>query len=165
MRRVVVDTNVWVSAAIEPAGPSGAVASAFALGRFHLLLSEPLLAELSDVLRRPRLIRCHRRPSAEIDQLLADLCARCEWVSVSGQRGLCRDPNDDVVMETALNGAADILVTGDADFLGSSETVEAARNAGLWISSPREFAELLESEGAAGAPDRHQSTTDPSSAS
>lgn len=86
MKRVVVDTNVWVSAAIEPLGPPAKVTGAVTQGPFVLVLSAPLLEELSRVLRRPRLVRLHRRTPAEIDQLVADLRESCEWVEVTSGR-------------------------------------------------------------------------------
>jgi predicted nucleic acid-binding protein len=47
--------------------------------------------------------------------LLATLQDRAEVVPIQGDLKVCRDPNDDMVIETAIRGAADVLVTGDKD--------------------------------------------------
>ena len=48
---------------------------------------------------------------------LAQLETISEWVSISGATLECRDPDDDRLLETALTGKADCLVTGDGDLL------------------------------------------------
>ena len=48
---------------------------------------------------------------------LAQLTMVAEWVSIAGGKLGCRDPDDDKLLETALAGGADCLVTGDRDLL------------------------------------------------
>lgn len=55
--RVVVDTNVWVSAVLNRSGSPALVLAALKTRRFALLTSEPLLAELAEILTRPRIAR------------------------------------------------------------------------------------------------------------
>lgn len=49
--------------------------------------------------------------------ILVQLDAVSEWVSITGARMGCRDPDDDKLLETAMMGEADCLVTGDQDLL------------------------------------------------
>jgi uncharacterized protein len=70
--RATVDTNIWVSAFLNPHSILGELARALQAAHFTLVTSEPLLDELSEVLSRPRLARRHRRVLA-VRELLAEL--------------------------------------------------------------------------------------------
>lgn len=143
--RAVVDTNVWISAVLNPAGAPAAVRTALRQRRFTLVSSEPLLAELATVLARPRFARRYGITPADIAVLVALLRERAEVVSVSGALHLCRDPDDDMVIETALNGRADALVTRDDDLKGASEVAAALAERGVAVLTVRLFlADLLE---------------------
>lgn len=119
--RAVVDTNVWVSALLNPEGYPGRVLNAFRDERFDLVISEPLLAELSEVLTRPRLAARYRLTQSASRDLVSLLRRRAHLVSVRGTVQICRDPDDDVVIETALRGRADVLVTRDDDLKGDRD--------------------------------------------
>ena len=58
--RAVVDTSVWVSAILNPSGPPARILEALEDGRFSLVVSEPLLTELAEVISRPRLVRRYK---------------------------------------------------------------------------------------------------------
>jgi len=113
--RAVVDTNVWVSAVLSSAGPPAAVRAALERRRFTLVTSEPLLAEIAEVLARPRFGERYGVTAADASELVALLREQAELVQVTGAMQLCRDPDDDIVIETARNGRADALVTRDDD--------------------------------------------------
>ena len=81
-------------------------------GRFALLASVPLLLEYEAVLKRPEHLRVGGRTEAMTDAFLDALCLRSEPVQLFYLwRPRTRDPADDMVLETALNGRADHLVT------------------------------------------------------
>ena len=100
--RVVLDTNVLISAALRRSGRPRAVVEAVGEERFH----------------RPKFDRYVGREGRAV--YLAQLEAVSEWVSIAGAKLGCRDPDDDKLLETALMGAADCLVTGDRDLLEMS---------------------------------------------
>lgn len=102
--RAAVDTNVWVSAVLNPKGLPRRVYSAYLARAFTLVLSAPLLEELADVLNRPRLVRAHQRSADEIAAFIADLRAGAELVDVTDAVEVCRDP-DDNALNTASRGA------------------------------------------------------------
>ncbi len=54
--RAVIDTNVWVSALLNPSGHPAQLLDAFRKNSFTLVISRPLLEELARVLTRPRLV-------------------------------------------------------------------------------------------------------------
>jgi uncharacterized protein len=111
--RVVVDTNVLVSRLILPQSvPAQAVRRAL---DSILLFSEATMNELADVLSRskfdPYVARRNRK------HFVRELCAIGEFVPIIQLVRVCRDPNDDKFLEVALNGRADLIITGDADLL------------------------------------------------
>jgi len=114
MSRVVVDTNVFVSAAIIPLSiPRQAVNLVLEQG--ILLLSEPTYEELIRVLHRWELDGYVSRERREA--FLAQLGSVAEFVPIVQLVRECRDPTDDKFLEVALNGRADVIITGDADLL------------------------------------------------
>jgi putative PIN family toxin of toxin-antitoxin system len=86
---------------------------------FDLLISTRQRAELSDVLSRRRLIERFSVSLIEVQQLLALIDARAVIVPSSGQPlpVPVRDPKDERILASALDGNADYLVTGDNDLL------------------------------------------------
>jgi putative PIN family toxin of toxin-antitoxin system len=142
--RAVVDTNVWVSALVNPGGHPAEVLRRLIRREFTLLLSEPLVTELNEVLARPRLGHRFGVTPAKVDTLLALLGAHAERVPVTGSVQLCRDPDDDMVIETAVNGSADVLVSRDGDFKGVEEVAIWLRGNGVDVVSVRRFLEILD---------------------
>jgi putative PIN family toxin of toxin-antitoxin system len=139
----VVDTNVWVSAVLNPSGAPAAVRHALVDQRFILVTSEPLLAELTDVLARPRIVARYSVSTTDAAELTALLRERAEVIAISGDVRLCRDPDDDAVIETARNGRADVLVTRDDDLKADWDLVEFLAADGVRVMSVRHFLEAL----------------------
>jgi uncharacterized protein len=112
--RFVVDTNVFVSAVLLPLSiPRQAVDKALDHGA--LLFSDATMTELAEVLSRPKFDQYIN--IAERMLFLGQLRTAAEVVPITQLVRECRDPKDDKFLEVALNGTADIIVTGDADLL------------------------------------------------
>jgi len=112
--RYVFDTNVIVSSLLfKSSNPSRALRYALQYG--EVLLSLELLEELSDVLGREKFNRFVT--SEERDEFLEALVERATLVEVIENIQECRDPKDDKILELALNGQAEYIVTGDKDLL------------------------------------------------
>lgn len=135
----MVDTNVWVSAVLNPTGPPAAVLNAFANGEFEVVTSEPLLAELRRVLNRPRLVRRYQITASDADELVALIRMRAEIVVPPGILRLCRDPDDDAVIETAVVGRADLVVTRDDDLKGAPEVIAFLEEFDIPVLTVRQF--------------------------
>jgi putative PIN family toxin of toxin-antitoxin system len=118
VRRVVLDTSVVVAALRTRSGAGNAALRLIANGRLVLLATPPLFVEYEDVLHRPEQRLAHGLKPAEIDEFLAELAALIEPVEVHFQwRPQLADPNDEMVLEAAISGRADALVTYNvADF-------------------------------------------------
>lgn len=112
--RIVIDTNVIVSALIFFSSNS-MQALTFARENGVLLTSIDTLAELNDVLSRPKF---NRYITQEIRaDFLASLANETEIVDIKEKITECRDSKDNKFLELAVSGNADILVTGDQDLL------------------------------------------------
>jgi uncharacterized protein len=145
VRRVVVDTNVWVSALLNRAGAPARIRTALEERRFRLVASEPLLAEVAEVLACPRLARKYSVTSADREELISLLRARAIIVPVEGAVQVCRDPDDDVVIETALRGRAELLVTRDDDLKRAAEVIAILSKVGIGVLSVQRFLAELDS--------------------
>jgi putative PIN family toxin of toxin-antitoxin system len=110
--RVVVDTNILVSQLILPESmPAQALAQAEM--RSILLFSETTMYELSDVLARQKFDRYVSRETRK--GFIQRVGRIAEFVPIIQTVRECRDPKDDKFLEVALNGRADVIITGDAE--------------------------------------------------
>jgi len=112
--RVVIDTNVLISAAIMPLGKPKAV-FVHVVGNSRLIMSRELFLEFADRLSRPKFSKYIDHEQKQ--SFLVLLEAAAEFVEISGAPQGVRDPQDDMVLETAIAAGADCLVTGDEDLL------------------------------------------------
>ena len=113
--RAVIDTNIWVSALLNPFGFPARLRKSFEEGFFHPIISEPLIEELAEVLNRPRIKNKYGIAEDDISELLILIEERSEHVLLSGDINICRDSDDNFVIETAIKGQAEYLVTRDDD--------------------------------------------------
>ncbi len=132
LRRLVLDTNVLVSAALRNGSlPHRTLLKARIEAR--LLASDGTLAELRAVLLRDKFDR-------EVDRvlregLLQEYARLCTLVPIPTPIRACRDPKNDKFLEVAVHGQADAIVTGDHDLL----VLNPFR--GIAILTPREYVE------------------------
>jgi putative PIN family toxin of toxin-antitoxin system len=110
--RIVLDTNVVVAALRSNAGASRQLLLLALKKRFELLLSVPLMLEYEAVLKRPEHLRTAGATRGNIDAILAALAAVGVPVTPSfSWRPELTDPTDEMVLEAAVNGLADLIVT------------------------------------------------------
>jgi putative PIN family toxin of toxin-antitoxin system len=111
--RVVVDTNVLISAALKQKSMPG-MAALLIERRGGMLKSLATERQLFEVVARP-----YFDPLIDPDTRawLKKLMAAAELVSITEGIAACRDPTDDKFLELAINGHADLIVSGDADLL------------------------------------------------
>ncbi len=113
MRRAyVLDTDVLIAALRSAWGASRQLLLAALDGQFELLLSVPLMLEYEAVLTRPEHLAACGLTVEEVGAVLDDVAAVATPVRLAFRwRPRLADANDDMVLETAMNGSADAIVT------------------------------------------------------
>ena len=110
--RYVLDTNIVVSGLRSPTGASAQLVGNALSGLYRPLLSVPLALEYEAVCCDPQQRAASGLTQTEVLKIIDALCAAAEHVTVDFRwRPLLRDPADEMVLEAAINGRADALVT------------------------------------------------------
>ena len=119
--RLVLDTNTAVSGLIW-GGVPGRLIDAAAAGKALIIGSVPLLDELQGVLSRRKFSDQLAKLNANADDLFDGYAALMRMVAPSAIGPvILADPDDDIVLATAVGGSADAIVSGDAHLLGIGE--------------------------------------------
>lgn len=113
--RIVLDTNLLVSAFVAPGGVA-ARALLVARARFRLCFSAAMEAELRGVLMRPK-FRRYGASAEVVAGFVGALLVRADRVEPVERVFDCRDAKDNMVLEAALAGGVGVIVSGDADLL------------------------------------------------
>lgn len=115
--RIVLDTNVVMSALLWRGPPYRLLEVIRADASSQLYLSPVLLAELTDVLSRRAATAQLQRIGRTAREALSDYLEAVELVDPEPLPPVSRDPDDDHVLAAALAASADLIVSGDADLL------------------------------------------------
>jgi putative PIN family toxin of toxin-antitoxin system len=134
--RVILDTNILVSALIVPGGVPDYLYQQWRTGRFTLLTSREQLDEFRRVTRYPR-VRKHIRPAAA-GTMLNEIRALGEISGPLPVVQVCADPADNFLLSMTQSGQADFLVTRDRQHL-----LELARYRTTGLLSVRQAARML----------------------
>jgi len=110
--RIVVDTNLWISALFSYSLRQR-LESIIGNDQIFILASEELLKEIRGVAERPN-IQKFIKPELTTS-LIEVLSKRLDMIEVNSQVQVCRDPNDDFLLALCKDGKADFLITGDKD--------------------------------------------------
>ena len=134
--RVVLDTNILVSALIAPAGNPAAIYSAWEEGKFTLLICAEQLEELRATLQKPRVAELIKPYKA--GRLVNQMKRLAQDVGALPTVERSPDPSDDFLLALSQAGRADYLVTGDKSGLLAME-----RHGATQIVTAHAFAKLL----------------------
>ena len=139
MLRVVIDTNVLVSSVISKKGAPAVLIQAWSDRLFDLVTSEAIIAEIGRVLSEPRLKQVFNISDDRIARLVELL--RKGSILVPGSAAVAgavpADPSDEMFLAAALDGNADVIISGDKDLL----KIETFR--GIAIITPRQFLDRI----------------------
>lgn len=131
--KIVVDTNIFVSAFLGSKNAKLIVRDIF-IGQYLLIMSHEQLQEIKTVLLRPKFSK-YIHPY-EVEELVSLLSLKAIIPSNYGKINDCRDEKDNMILEAAVYGNADFIISGDEDLL--------VLNPYRWIHilSPNEFIKL-----------------------
>ena len=131
--RVVIDTNVMVSAVLG--GSVGAVLDHWRLGRFTLVVTDAIVREYLEVLRRPKFAL----PPEVVDTIIGYVFHKAQFVYPAEEvTAITADPKDNRFLEAAVTGDAHLIVSGDQHLLSLGSF------RGKAIITVRSFLERLE---------------------
>ena len=135
MVRIVLDTAALVSAIRSGTGAAAEIVRLAALGELTVLMDLKLVCEYRDVAFRPQHIAASGRTLEDAEAVVAMLEAIAFPVLVVVKhRPLSQDANDDMILDVAINGHADVIVTNNIkDFALASERF------GIQSLTPRDF--------------------------
>jgi uncharacterized protein len=142
--RVVIDTNIWIRVLLrgQMALP---VLEAFNQRQFQLVMSQYLFDELHEVWHRPRLYK--RISERQAVRLENQLKSRADWIEVVTVPPTCRDVKDLPVLATAIDGKANIIVSGDNDLRADDKLRAAMASQGIQLLGVNSFLDRLAEEG------------------
>lgn len=140
--RVVLDTNIVISRYLSPSGPPAHIFQYWEQGAFTLLVSEPILLEYDKVFSYPHINNKLRLSAEEIAKITEGFATFGELVAPKQRlRVVEADPDDDMLIECAVEGKADYLVSGNKKHL-----TEMKEYQGIQILTPAQFVLILERE-------------------
>ncbi len=131
--RVVIDTNIWISYLIGSLLQE--IDERIVLKEIKIVVSEELLKELAEVSSRPKFKNIFT--SKRIKELFSLLDNYAIVIMPKQKVNVCRDKKDNFLLEIALEGKADYLVTGDEDLL----ILNPFHN--IKILNPRDFGRII----------------------
>ncbi|MEA3459075.1 MAG: putative toxin-antitoxin system toxin component, PIN family [Chloroflexota bacterium] len=146
--RIVIDTNVFVSATLNRRSGSALIVNAWHVDKkFTLVTCRQAVNEILRVLAYPRIrIKYGVQPS-EAYRIAEYLYKRAVWVEPKGEIDLCRDETDNFLLETAILGEADFLVSGDKDLVDDEKLKAKMLKHGVKVIGVAEFIGILRERG------------------
>lgn len=139
MLKVVLDTDVMFAAFHSPGGASRRLLLTMLDNRAEILLSTTLMVEYEAVLTRPANLDRFGLAAADVLAVLDELALRCVPVGFDYRwRPSASDPDDDHVLETAINGAADVIAS-----FNLSDLSDGARPFGIVVQRPADVLRRL----------------------
>jgi putative PIN family toxin of toxin-antitoxin system len=134
---VVIDTNVIVSGLISQSSAPGHILHAAVTGRFRWIVSAALMSELERVLGYTKVRRAIRKTDEDTDQFLRDVSSLASHVLTAQELHILADEPGNRVLEAAVAGGADYIVTGDKHLL------DLQGYEGIEIVTPTRFVSIL----------------------
>jgi len=141
--RITIDTNVFLRSLIGSKNNATHLLSLWHELRFVLVLSHAILDEIREVLSRPHLIQKYSYTLHSVTQLINLLGQRSVIVEVPFSYKLCRDVEDDPVVDCAVWGRVQFLVSYDNDFLDDFTLRRALFEFGVESAHPRTILEKI----------------------
>lgn len=134
MFRVVIDTTVWISGIFWHGTPHQ-ILEMWKAGDFEIIVSEAILAEVGRKLNEKA--AQFRMEVEAVNEWLDLIIGEAIFVQPQEKIQACRDPDDDLFLEAAVEGGADLIVSGDKDLTDIGKFRE------IKLVNPRQFYDFL----------------------
>jgi putative PIN family toxin of toxin-antitoxin system len=141
IKKVVLDANIFVSAILVSDSNAAKILDLARGGELELLISPGIFDEIARVLHYPKIKKRHRRTPQELQAFLKKFTEFATVVAGESKIEMVQaDPDDDKYLACAMEGSADLIVSGDHHLtdLGAFQ--------GIRIVSPKEFLDLVRKE-------------------
>lgn len=115
--RIIIDTNLWISFLLTH--DLSKLDKTFLDKQVVLLFSQTLLDEFIEVAQRPKFKK--NFTLQDLERLLVQIKNLAEFIEISSNVKICRDPKDNFLLSLAKDGKATHLITGDKDLLDIKE--------------------------------------------
>jgi hypothetical protein len=112
-KRIILDTNIWISFLISKNYTE--IDNLILTSGFTLLFSNESLEEFIEVVNRPKFKKFFSK--RDVEKLLSLFDQYAELIVIQSNTHICRDPKDNFLLDLAIDGKADFLITGDKDLL------------------------------------------------
>jgi putative PIN family toxin of toxin-antitoxin system len=142
--KAVVDTNIWISSLIASSKTAARLVDKWREDKFEIVVSEQQVLELYEVFSRPKFLLKYRIDRQEINDLVSSITTRAKRVTIKPGTKLCRDPDDDIIIETAIRGRAKYLVTGDKDITNDKTVLSFLSRHGVTVISLSRFLAIID---------------------
>ncbi|MGO9015869.1 MAG: putative toxin-antitoxin system toxin component, PIN family [Dissulfurispiraceae bacterium] len=141
--KVVIDTNIWISGLIATSATATKLVDEWKTGKFSVVISEQQILEIYEVLTRPKFSLKYHIPEKEIRDLVTLIKDKAEHVTLKNDITVCRDPDDNIIIETAIRGKANYLLTGDKDISDDKKISSLLLQYGVIVISLSNFLPLI----------------------
>lgn len=144
MTRVVLDTNIFISAILSPKSKAASIVKLVLDGKLHLVIAPAMWKELHAVLQYPKLKALMKRNDVSMDEV-KDLLYKIERITITapGEKKVDRitkDTSDNMFLACAVEGKADFIISGDSHL----KDVKAFQ--GVEIVNPDVFIKMVRKE-------------------
>jgi len=123
--RLVIDTNVFISGLISSSGAPAKILSAVRQSLAIHVVSDPIIEEYLQVLDYPRIRKFEKISDEFIASIAAYLIYQTHRIELTSKVRMSHDPDDDVFLQTAVDGKASLLISGDKTDLLSLRAIES----------------------------------------
>ena len=117
MIRIVIDTNILVSAILTPEGNPAKILKFALQGKLNLIISPAILEEIRQVLRYPKLVKLMKKNMITLEEVYTFLDKMSKIAVITPGKldikAIPDDPSDDMVLSCAVEGEADFIISGD----------------------------------------------------
>lgn len=144
MIRVVLDTNVLVSAILMPGSSPARILELALAGRLRWIISPGIIREMGLVFQYPKIKKAMKKQRLSYRAVEEVILKMLKVAAITPGKmiaqGVSRDPSDNMILSCAAEGQADFVISGDQDLtkLGSYE--------GIRIVDPASFLQLIEAK-------------------